>query len=703
MRRRGTIQSGGRSIPVTWLDPVAASPIEIAVGGLFLVLLGLLGLVWGAGFFSSWLVNGEPADLSVGDTAVAMARMGGNKLRWEGSWPPELEEALAGPIWFWFVFAIEVVVLGLVFWPAWRLLGPRVSDPSPVVIANKPENHPRTARRQAAITAREERQAKRMMPMTAAAIPEPPPSAPGIDKILVDEADGSRLILGRVGNQLVATDKHHSVLALGPTQSGKSSGLALPAILEWKGPVVVTAAKSDLVSLAWNERAKMGGRTWLFDPTSSMPPSSADGPDLPRLPPGGHGWSPIEIISAVPQPRNEPEIGRRVRQWGLARQSARWMVSSVRAGPASGDLPHPWFGAAEQMLAPMLLAVAAQELSLGQLSEWIDRRSDAEVTSALERTGVEEALAGWEGAQRNDPATLAGCYQILTAVMYPFVEPMVLAQARDPQISADGLLDSESNTLFILSPPHHQERLRPLMTTIVSEVIDNAMSQAAASPSGRLDNPLLVVLDDAATSAPIELLDQLASMGAGLGIQLLTLFQDLSHLSQSHGREQAIRLANNHRARVVLPGITDNATLDYLNPTLRGNRMVELGSGPTGGANDGDLDPDPVVSQTATWMRTLEDGVAVLIYGNLPPMRMMLRPWFADKGLHGRIMPEPPKIRRSWFRRREDSDGTTRTTGFPNPFDSEANDAEAKRYWDAVSGTGLLPEPLPFDDGTDQT
>ncbi|MCP3989034.1 MAG: hypothetical protein GY724_08165, partial [Actinomycetia bacterium] len=57
MRRQGTIRSGGRSVPVTWLDPVAASPIEIAVGGLFLVLLGMLGLVWGAALLSSWLVN----------------------------------------------------------------------------------------------------------------------------------------------------------------------------------------------------------------------------------------------------------------------------------------------------------------------------------------------------------------------------------------------------------------------------------------------------------------------------------------------------------------------------------------------------------------------------------------------------------------------------------------------------------------------
>src|SRR5207248_3320912 len=49
-----------------------------------------------------------------------------------------------------------------------------------------------------------------------------------------------RLVLGRGHRRLVAAESRHSVLVLGPTQSGKTTGLVVPAILEWQGPVVAT-------------------------------------------------------------------------------------------------------------------------------------------------------------------------------------------------------------------------------------------------------------------------------------------------------------------------------------------------------------------------------------------------------------------------------------------------------------------------------
>ena len=69
---------------------------------------------------------------------------------------------------------------------------------------------------------------------------------------------GDRFILGRVGRTLVATEARHSVLVLGPTQSGKTTGLAIPALLEWDGPVVATSVKGDLVAHTRGFRAGSG-------------------------------------------------------------------------------------------------------------------------------------------------------------------------------------------------------------------------------------------------------------------------------------------------------------------------------------------------------------------------------------------------------------------------------------------------------------
>ncbi len=65
--------------------------------------------------------------------------------------------------------------------------------------------------------------------------------------LLVPRPTGDRLVLGALNRRrLVAAEPLQSVLVVGPTQSGKTSGLAIPAILEWAGPVVATSVKADL-------------------------------------------------------------------------------------------------------------------------------------------------------------------------------------------------------------------------------------------------------------------------------------------------------------------------------------------------------------------------------------------------------------------------------------------------------------------------
>ena len=78
-----------------------------------------------------------------------------------------------------------------------------------------------------------------------------------------------------------------------------------------------------------------------------------------------------------------------------------------------------------------------------------------------------------------------------------------------------------------------------------------------------IDPPLLVVLDEAANIAPIPNLDEIASTGAGQGIQLLSVFQDLAQLHSRYGR-RAQTIVNNHRAKLFGTGISDPETLTYV-------------------------------------------------------------------------------------------------------------------------------------------
>ena len=67
--------------------------------------------------------------------------------------------------------------------------------------------------------------------------------------LLVPGPVAGRVVIGRCGRRLVAAEAGHSLLVVGPTQSGKTTGLAAPVIREWKGPVVAASVKGDLAEV----------------------------------------------------------------------------------------------------------------------------------------------------------------------------------------------------------------------------------------------------------------------------------------------------------------------------------------------------------------------------------------------------------------------------------------------------------------------
>ena len=113
-------------------------------------------------------------------------------------------------------------------------------------------------------------------------------------------APPGRLVLGRSGRRLLAAEASQSVIVFGPTQSHKTSGFAVPAILDWQGPVVAASVKSDLLEHTAAHRRTLG-RVQCFDPTgvTGIPPSP---------------WSPLPAARTWPGARRAAatltEVGR---------------------------------------------------------------------------------------------------------------------------------------------------------------------------------------------------------------------------------------------------------------------------------------------------------------------------------------------------------------------------------------------------------
>ena len=201
-----------------------------------------------------------------------------------------------------------------------------------------------------------------------------------------------------------------------------------------------------------------------------------------------------------------------------------------------------------------------------------------------------------------------------------------------PDLRAERLLDGGRHTAYLCAPAHEQRRLQPLFATLVQEIVACAYDRATATGEP-LDPPLLLVLDECANIAPLRDLATLASTGAGQGIQLVSVFQDMAQINAVYGRDRAPTIVSNHRAKVILSGIADAQTLDYVARLLGDEEVRQLSS--TSGAEGRRSTTESIAYRSlapANVLREMRPGHGLLVYGHLAPARIALRPWFRTGG-----------------------------------------------------------------------
>jgi type IV secretion system protein VirD4 len=416
-------------------------------------------------------------------------------------------------------------------------------------------------------------------------------------------SEPGRLRLGTAHGRMLAAEPRQSVLVVAPTQSGKTTALAIPAILDWQGPVVATSVKSDLVRDTYGHRASLG-RAQVFDPTGATALSQLS------------SWSPLAGC----------------RTWQGARRTAAWLTDAAspnRRGMTDGDF---WYSTAAKLLAPLLFAAAMSGSTMEQVVIWLDRQEQDEVMRVLEFAECQGAIAAFEATLGRDERQRSSIYTTAETIIEAYEDPGVMASSMNFDINPSELLDGGRNTVYLCATARDQRRLRPVFVTLLQQILEEAYVRSSRTGTP-LDPPLLVVLDEAANIAPISDLDVIAATGAGQGVQLLTVLQDLAQAYDRWGSERADTIVNNHRALLVGAGVSDARTLQSVG-TLLGEQQVEQRS-----TTKGDGRGSETVS--TSWrslappnaLRESAPGSAVLIYGSLRPAQIKLRPWFEDRRL----------------------------------------------------------------------
>jgi type IV secretion system protein VirD4 len=413
-----------------------------------------------------------------------------------------------------------------------------------------------------------------------------------------------RVVIGQHGGSLVAAERGRSLLVVAPTQSGKTSCLAIPAILEWEGPVLATSVKSDLVRDTLARRQAVG-EAMVYDPT---------------------GATSLPSVQATPL----SGCGSWERTLGIA-HSLVAAAKPERPGLESAEF---WYGLALKLIAPLLWAARSSGGDMSDVMRWLDDGdvSEMEVTDHLEASEEPGALQAFRAVRAFDERQRSSVYGTAQQILFAYSDPLVLASARSAEYTPARLLDGGAHTLYLCAPAHEQARLRPIFATMVRELITIAYESAAAT-GNPLDPPLLIVLDELANVAPIANLDEVASTGAGQGIQLVSIVQDLSQLSARYGTRSR-SIVNNHTAKLFGPGLSDPETLGYISQVVGQSefRQASETSGELGRRSRTEQTTyreliHPGLIREAAW------GSALLVYGNLPPAQIRLRYWRKDRRL----------------------------------------------------------------------
>ncbi|WP_018093387.1 hypothetical protein [Streptomyces sp. FxanaC1] len=509
---RGAGRSRGRGVPDSLLV------------GLLAFLLGLTVLVWTATGLAGLFAHGAwPAGVTYSGTPMALRHLVSAPHDMAAAWPGTPKGQLSGYGLFWGILIGELMVLlVLVIFALGTVTRYRAvraarrakaKEAREARLAGQEEREAERAARQA----REAREAREAVRATVPAAQEPAtqePAAPTEDAPAtpatpvapappsLDTVAAGPVPEQRTAPPLTPTTDAATEPALPRVQFTTDRTAALAASVATAaaaaGPLIVATTDPGVWAETKDARAKLGPLL-TYDPTHRL-----DTPARLR-------WSPTSGCTDL----------------ATATDRAAALLAPVRPAAA---LDSAVADAAQTLLRCWLHAAAVDGRPFRQLHRWAHATGAAQEPVRILRTSP-KASAGQAGElesvltahpeRREAAQALIG--RALTALSSIHIRD-ACTPLRADSVLLESFLD-EGGTLYVVGEPIEDPRTdpgaMPLLTALLSSVVEHGRRMAERSSDGRLDPPLTLVLDDIAALAPLPALPGLLETGRARG--LLTL------------------------------------------------------------------------------------------------------------------------------------------------------------------------------------
>ncbi|MEW2583026.1 type IV secretory system conjugative DNA transfer family protein [Streptomyces virginiae] len=413
--------------------------------------------------------------------------------------------------------------------------------------------------------------------------------------ILLGNLQGSRTEV-RMGYEDVA-------VAIMAPRSGKTTSLAIPSILAAPGAVLLTSNKAagDAYTTCFDARSRVG-RVWSMDPQQIA--------HAPRT----MWWNPLSNARSLE---------------GANRLAGHFLAASVDASQ-QGDF---WSKAGSNILSQLFLAAALDNRPITDVMQWLAFPADRRPLDILRDHGFTSVAAQLKGTVEGPPETRDGIYetarQYASALLSADIAAWVTPQKDVPEFRPAEFVAS-TDTLFLLSKDGGGGA-----AALIAACADSVMRAATARAErtgGRLDPPMLAILDEAANVCKISDLPDLYSHLGSRGIIPITILQSYRQGQKTWGDAGMDAMWSAATIKVIGSGIDDPDFADKLS-RLIGDHDVETKStsiSESGKSTSISMRQERILP--ADRIRALPKGTALLFATGLRAAMLDLRPWYLEPG-----------------------------------------------------------------------
>jgi type IV secretory pathway TraG/TraD family ATPase VirD4 len=289
------------------------------------------------------------------------------------------------------------------------------------------------------------------------------------------------------GHALLLSSWEDVILAIFAPRSGKTSAVAIPAVLNAPGAVVATSNKADLyLATARLREQDTGERVWVFDPQGIAHVRQE------------WWWNPLGSAMTL--------------------DDAERLAGSFVLTVADDQQREIWGPAARELLANLFLAGHLAGKTVPDAYAWLFDEQAAVPVEVLRADGEHAAADSLDGMQALHPETRGSVYFTARAATASLrdrqISSWVTRQSGSVEFDARAFVESRQS-LYLMSKGIRGGTTAASLVAALTNEVRVAAERASERNGGRLDPPMLLVLDEVANICRIaDLPEQYSHLGS---------------------------------------------------------------------------------------------------------------------------------------------------------------------------------------------